>query len=90
MKELRDIIAIWKQLQEHQTVAIATLVKVVGSTYRRPGARMLITSNGQVGSLSGGCLEDILERAHSVMAHGRQSGWRGEVRPLQKDAIRSE
>ena len=72
MKELRDIIAIWEQLQEHQKAAVATLVKVEGSTYRRPGARMLITSNGQVGSLSGGCLEsDVLERAQSVMAHGR-------------------
>ena len=86
MKELRDIIATWEQLQERQTAALATLVKVVGSTYRRPGARMLITSNGQIGSLSGGCLDDVLERAQSVMAHGRQSGWRGEVRLLQ-DAI---
>ena len=73
MKELQDIIATWEQLQESQTVAIATLVKVEGSTYRRPGARMLITPDGkQIGSLSGGCLEsDVIERAQSVMAHGR-------------------
>ena len=71
MKELQDIIAIWKQLQERQTVAIATLVKVAGSTYRRPGARMLIAPDTQVGSLSGGCLEsDVLERAQSVIENG--------------------
>ena len=72
MKELRDIITTLEQLQESQTAAVATLVKVVGSTYRRPGARMLITPDGQVGSLSGGCLEsDVLEQAQSVMVHGR-------------------
>jgi xanthine/CO dehydrogenase XdhC/CoxF family maturation factor len=47
-----------------KTAAIATLVKAQGSTYRRPGARMLMTSEEQmVGSLSGGCLEgDVLSR----------------------------
>ena len=71
MKELQDIIAIWEQLQESQTAALATLVKVVGSTYRRPGARMLIAPDTQVGSLSGGCLEsDVLERAQSVIENG--------------------
>ena len=65
MKELRDIIAVWKQLElTKQTAALATLVKVEGSAYRRPGARMLITSDGQVGTISGGCLEsDVVRRS---------------------------
>lgn len=72
MKELRDIIATWKQLHERQTAALATLVKVEGSTYRSPGARMLITSDGQqVGSISGGCLEsDVVKRSQVVLKTG--------------------
>ena len=72
MKELRDIIAVWKQLKNRQTAALATLVKVEGSAYRRPGARMLITSDGQqVGTISGGCLEsDVVERSQEVLQTG--------------------
>ena len=37
---------------------LATVVRVVGSAYRRPGARMLLLSGGEsVGVVSGGCLE---------------------------------
>ena len=72
MKELQDIITAWKQLQlEKQTAALATLVKVEGSAYRRPGARMLITSDGQVGTISGGCLEsDVVMRSQIVLETG--------------------
>jgi xanthine dehydrogenase accessory factor len=47
---------------------LATLVNVEGSSYRRAGARALISANGdRVGSISGGCLEeDILLRARRV------------------------
>jgi xanthine/CO dehydrogenase XdhC/CoxF family maturation factor len=53
--------------------ALATLVTVEGSSYRRPGARMLVTSTGtRIGSISGGCLEeDMLVRARAVLATGR-------------------
>lgn len=74
MKELKDIIAAFEQVESSTTtVAIATLVKAQGSTYRRPGARMLMTSLGQmVGSLSGGCLEsDVFEQAQEVMTSGK-------------------
>ncbi len=49
--------------------ALATIVCVEGSTYRRPGARMLMTADGQMtGNLSGGCLErDVFECARAVM-----------------------
>jgi xanthine dehydrogenase accessory factor len=52
---------------------LATLVTVEGSSYRRPGARMLVTNAGQrIGSISGGCLEeDLIERSARVKASGR-------------------
>ncbi|HEY9675598.1 MAG TPA: XdhC/CoxI family protein [Waterburya sp.] len=74
MKELQDIVAAFKKVEGGGTVAaLATLVKAQGSTYRRPGARMLMTSQGQmVGSLSGGCLEgDVFEQAQAVMTSGK-------------------
>ena len=48
---------------------IATLVRTEGSTYRRAGARCLITDDGDVtGTISGGCLErDLAARANSWM-----------------------
>lgn len=42
---------------------IATVVRVRGSSYRRPGARMIFTERGRIaGSVSGGCLEGNLLR----------------------------
>ena len=73
MKELQDIITAWKQLQQtEQTAVLATLVQVEGSAYRRPGARMLVTSDGQqVGTISGGCLEsDVVARSQEVLKTG--------------------
>jgi xanthine dehydrogenase accessory factor len=47
--------------------ALATLVQTEGSTYRKPGARLLVDSDGgTVGVLSGGCLEEEIAR------HGQQ------------------
>ncbi len=51
---------------------LATLVSVAGSSYRRPGARLLVYGDARVGSISGGCLEeDILARTHTVAASGK-------------------
>lgn len=70
MKEIRDIIRAFDsaQLDGRQT-ALATVVHVEGSSYRRPGARMLITDQGELtGAISGGCLEgDALRKALLVM-----------------------
>ncbi len=66
MKEIRDIIQAFGQAQkEGKRSALATVVHVEGSSYRRPGARMLVTEDGQLtGAISGGCLEgDALRRA---------------------------
>lgn len=70
MKELKDIVAAFEKAQQQgQQTALATVVLVEGSAYRRPGARMLITEDGQLtGAISGGCLEgDALRKAQQVM-----------------------
>jgi xanthine/CO dehydrogenase XdhC/CoxF family maturation factor len=62
MKALQQII---KRVAENpsQPWALATLVQTEGSTYRKPGARMLIDSDGgTLGVLSGGCLEEEIGR----------------------------
>jgi xanthine dehydrogenase accessory factor len=53
--------------------ALATVVATAGSTYRKPGARMLIHADGSyLGLLSGGCLEaDLLLHAREVIEHAR-------------------
>jgi xanthine/CO dehydrogenase XdhC/CoxF family maturation factor len=53
-------------------VAVGVLVHTAGSTYRKPGALMLIAANGDyAGLLSGGCLEgDLREHALSVIETG--------------------
>jgi xanthine dehydrogenase accessory factor len=71
MKELEDIVKAFDQavLNNKQT-ALATVVHVEGSSYRRPGARMLVTEDGNLtGAISGGCLEgDALRKAQLAMA----------------------
>jgi xanthine dehydrogenase accessory factor len=69
-KEINDILSAFKVAQqEGRQTALATVVHVEGSSYRRPGARMLIEENGQLtGAISGGCLEgDALRKALLVM-----------------------
>lgn len=53
-------------------MALATLIRVEGASYRRPGARLLLDREGPLrGSLSGGCLEgDVHARAMEVLAAG--------------------
>lgn len=70
MKEIKEIIAAYEQaVARGEQTALATVVKVDGSSYRRPGARMLVTESGALtGAISGGCLEgDALKKAQLVM-----------------------
>ncbi len=74
MKEIRDIIKAFDEAQQiGKQTALATVVHVEGSSYRRPGARMLIEDDGQLtGAISGGCLEgDALRKALLVMTEKR-------------------
>ena len=70
MKELIQIIQQVKELQKSERkFVLATVVQVDGSAYRRPGARMLISEEGDWwGGISGGCLEgDILKKAQLAL-----------------------
>lgn len=70
MKELNDIILAYnKAVMQNKQMALATVVRVDGSSYRRPGARMLVTEDGEIiGAISGGCLEgDALRKAQFAM-----------------------
>ena len=73
MKELFEVVAQADALLEQgRSGALATVVRVEGSSYRRPGARMLVGEQGVVaGCVSGGCLEaDVVEWARRVMESG--------------------
>ena len=72
MKELQLILDTLER-NPRQGAALATLVEVEGSSYRRPGARKLVLEDGTtVGMISGGCLEqDVVERARRTLASGQ-------------------
>jgi xanthine/CO dehydrogenase XdhC/CoxF family maturation factor len=66
MKEIEAILELYRKSRAgNKPMALATVVNKFGSAYRRPGARMLITSDGDfAGSISGGCIErDLIERS---------------------------
>ncbi|HEX6507408.1 MAG TPA: XdhC family protein [Chloroflexota bacterium] len=71
MKDILDTVDEWRATGER--VAIATVVRTVGSTPRPAGAAMGITESGKVaGSVSGGCLEaEIVEEALGVLGDGK-------------------
>lgn len=74
MKELERILELWAAAQSAGECAVlATVVQTRGSSYRLPGARLLITQSGQrAGSISGGCLEeDLVKKAFWLTEKGR-------------------
>ncbi len=76
MKEIKAIIAAYNTIDFFTTkAALATVVKVEGSSYRRTGARMLVLDNGTyLGGISGGCLEgDALRRAQKAIVQDKPS-----------------
>ncbi|CAM1346105.1 XdhC family protein [Tenacibaculum crassostreae] len=72
--EFKEIVqqAIVNQQNGIQNVLV-TVVDLDGSSYRKPGVRMLLSSNGKmVGAISGGCVEkEIQRRAQSVFVDGK-------------------
>lgn len=72
MRETQEIIKRIEQLPRDEKAVLATVVDVRGSSYRLPGAKMLVLKTGETyGMVSGGCLEsDLLERAKRVLETG--------------------
>ena len=62
MREVAEILSLWSESERSgESAVLATVVKTQGSSYRLPGARLLLTKNGRhAGGVSGGCLEDEL------------------------------
>jgi xanthine dehydrogenase accessory factor len=73
VSELADVLQAIESLRDRgERMALATIVAVKGSTYRRPGARLLVSASGDmVGNISGGCLEgEVADVAKVVMVEG--------------------
>ena len=64
MSEIDEVLAAATRLRDAgEPVGLATVVSVRGSSYRRPGARLLVPRDSPpVGLISGGCLEDEAAR----------------------------
>ncbi len=75
MNDLDQILALWEETgRAAESAVLATVVKTFGSSYRMPGARMLLTRDGKrAGAVSGGCLEDDLVK---------KSWWLTEAGPV--------
>lgn len=86
MSDLLNIFNAYRASQQHdQTALLATVVNTQGSTYRCPGARMLMGVDGQqVGMVSGGCLE------HDIWEHAQQVAQVGEPRVITYDTTIDE
>ena len=73
MTDLEHILPLWNELESSGAdYVLATVVAVEGSSYRRPGARMLMTQDGRrAGTVSGGCLEaEVAKRAWWLTSNG--------------------
>src|SRR5918997_4075208 len=74
MNEVQEIVEAFDSAKgKGERCALATLVSVEGSSYRRPGARMLVREGGaSTGTISAGCLEgDVVEHAKRVIRTGK-------------------
>jgi xanthine dehydrogenase accessory factor len=88
-KELLEIIKYFESIEPESTkTVLVTVVDVQGSSYRLPGARMLIGEGGEMlGTVSGGCLEaDVLERASRVLQSGTAEVFRYDT-TAQEDSV---
>jgi len=71
--EFKKIVSSCQQAAiDGMSAVLASVVALEGSSYRRPGVRMLILENGKmIGAVSGGCVEkEILRQSESVFETG--------------------
>ncbi len=71
--ELKKIVAAYQEAKNQGIATVlATVVALEGSSYRRPGVRMLLLENGKmVGAVSGGCVEkEVFRQAQTVFDGG--------------------
>jgi xanthine/CO dehydrogenase XdhC/CoxF family maturation factor len=70
MRDVLDTIQRWRN--EGKGVALATVVRAEGSAPRREGAKLAVSSDGEMeGSVSGGCVEiDVMRQALDVLKEG--------------------
>jgi xanthine/CO dehydrogenase XdhC/CoxF family maturation factor len=76
MKEIENIIHRYQNTDwNKEKVALGTVVRVEESAYRRIGARMYVSDNGEwIGGISGGCLEgDALKQAKMAISKNESS-----------------
>ncbi|MFN7940789.1 MAG: XdhC family protein [Thermoanaerobaculia bacterium] len=80
--ETAELFARLAALPKGERAALATVVRIAGSAYRRPGAKLLVeASGGALGGVSGGCLEaDVREIARTVLATGSPAFRRYDLR----------
>ncbi|MBN6189033.1 XdhC family protein [Aneurinibacillus sp. BA2021] len=72
-EHMQVITAIEETLRSGRAAALATVIHVKGSAYRREGAKMAIDESGQTtGMISGGCLEpDVAQLAQEMLQQGK-------------------
>ena len=77
MSDFDKILALWRlATAADEDYVLASIVRVEGSSYRKPGARMLITQGGRrAGTISGGCLEAEVSK---------QAWWLTQAGPVLK------
>jgi len=64
--------SIRRGIEADSTPVLATVVGVEGSAYRGPGAKMLVADDTGLGSITAGCLEDVLiDLAAEVRTEGQ-------------------
>ena len=90
MKEIKTIVESLKKASEDGVkTALASVVNVYGSSYRRTGARMLIREDGSwCGSVSGGCLEgDVIAKTKEIFNTGEAQLFKYDTRQNAKNAF---
>ena len=71
---MNDLTTLGQEIDgDEECLILVTLFAVHGSTYRKPGARLLLTERSVHGLISGGCLEDEIFRRCEALIKGEQN-----------------